>query len=212
MDRVVLGCTAAILVRALLLQEAASSTIRVEPGHGNTRGRLQVFHDGIWGTVCDDSFGNPDARVACRALGINSKYAVPWNFGPGSGSILLDDLACHGTEESLDDCLHNVWGDHECEHSEDTGVICTDDEVMVTPTNVPVLVSDGDQVNFTCLALGNMGRPFRYHWFSGIQHSTDCGDTRVHQRLPDTLIISNGSDLGSSTANIGVQCKYISER
>ena len=33
------------------------------------QGRLEVQVNGIWGTVCDDVFGDTEAGVACDALG-----------------------------------------------------------------------------------------------------------------------------------------------
>ena len=46
-------------------------------------------------------------------------------FGDGIGSILLDNLMCEGTENSLLDCVASEGiGIHNCEHSEDAGVRC----------------------------------------------------------------------------------------
>ena len=48
--------------------------ISLEPirlADGNiTAGRIEVYANYTWGTVCDDGFGNDDAIVACRQLGL----------------------------------------------------------------------------------------------------------------------------------------------
>ena len=88
---------------------------------------MEVFHDGHWGTVCDDSWDIKDAQVVCRQLGSLRADAAPKNaaFGEGNGHIWLDDVQCLGNESSLENCPHEGWGHENCGHYEDASVVCS---------------------------------------------------------------------------------------
>lgn len=97
-----------------------------EQGHGN-QGRVEIYIDGEWGTVCDDQWTIKNAAVVCQQLGFPYALKASKNseFGEGKNlRILLDDIQCDGTESSLLDCKHAGVGTHNCAHYEDAGVIC----------------------------------------------------------------------------------------
>ena len=84
--------------------------------------RVEVFVSGEWGTVCDDSWDDQDARVVCAEVGCSGgNPTAVQQFGGGVGQIWLDEVSCTGSEASLSDCDHNGWGQHNCGHYEDAG-------------------------------------------------------------------------------------------
>uniref|UniRef100_A0A668AVQ9 Soluble scavenger receptor cysteine-rich domain-containing protein SSC5D n=1 Tax=Myripristis murdjan TaxID=586833 RepID=A0A668AVQ9_9TELE len=91
-------------------------------------GRVEIFYNNSWGTVCDDDWGIMDAQVVCRELGCGTAIEATSRayFGAGNNDIWLDDVSCSGNESSLTDCPHSGFGIHNCNHGEDAGVNCTD--------------------------------------------------------------------------------------
>eukprot|EP00063_Salmo_salar_P016165 XP_013991000.1 PREDICTED: deleted in malignant brain tumors 1 protein-like [Salmo salar] len=105
-------------------------TVRLVDGPNRCSGRVEVYQDGSWGTVCDDNWALLDAQVVCRELSCGPATEAPHqaHFGEGSGSILLDDVACMGSEGSLLECSSGGIGNHDCGHDEDASVTCMMDQ------------------------------------------------------------------------------------
>ncbi|XP_056006696.1 deleted in malignant brain tumors 1 protein-like [Ostrea edulis] len=109
------------------LEETIITDTRITGGNYSGMGRLEVKYRGNWGTVCDDDFSSNNAKVACRQVGypwIHATYKSSAYFGRGSGEIVLDNVRCRGDESSLALCRHNGFGQENCGHHEDVGVIC----------------------------------------------------------------------------------------
>ncbi|NWX10562.1 LOX3B oxidase, partial [Caloenas nicobarica] len=97
----------------------------------HNEGRVEVFYNDEWGTVCDDDFTLANAHVLCRHLGFVAAtgWAHSAKYGKGVGRIWLDNLNCAGGEKNVGDCKHRGWGNSDCSHEEDAGVICKDERI-----------------------------------------------------------------------------------
>ena len=100
--------------------------VRLVDGSSPWQGRLEIYLNGEWGTVCRDYWNLNNARVVCRQLGMGSPVStINYDFtGTPPDPIWLDDVRCSGNEAILSECPSRGIGVHNCGHHEDVGLEC----------------------------------------------------------------------------------------
>ncbi|XP_075999002.1 galectin-3-binding protein A-like [Genypterus blacodes] len=109
-----------------LATEQQEGDVRLFGSSKPSEGRVEVFHAGQWGTVCDDGWDMADAQVVCRQLhfpGVKAA-ALTTRYQQAPEPIWLDDISCNGTERALTRCYFQGWGVTDCSHKEDVAIAC----------------------------------------------------------------------------------------
>ena len=99
-------------------------------------GRVEVKHQGAWGTVNDYNWNMEEARVVCRQLRCGTAVDAPKGskFGPGIGPIWFHYIYCKGQESAITECSYPVVMDHHPEghsHNKDAGAVCSGKSCLV---------------------------------------------------------------------------------
>ncbi|KAM6216250.1 antigen WC1.1-like [Rhynchocyon petersi] len=195
--------------------------LRLMEGDSLCSGRVEIWHNGSWGTVCDDSWSLSEAEVVCQQLGCGLALEALQEaaFGPGNGKIWLDEVRCSGRESSLWDCAAQPWGHSNCKHEEDAGVRCSGDRMTSTPTSKSTRSrSDSTSGTFSlpeilCVALGAilflvliiLGTQL-YKWRSESQELSgfeDALNEALYEDI-DYLVKAEKKDLMDSSENLSV--------
>ncbi len=105
---------------------------------------MQICLSHVWGSICDDLWDHSDALVVCRQLGYTDTDSIAFrkaHYGRGVAAIHLDDVSCVGMERTLLECTHAGVHVHNCDTSEDAGVLCIGELLLEIPTIMMVEAS-----------------------------------------------------------------------
>ncbi|XP_049323428.1 scavenger receptor cysteine-rich type 1 protein M130-like isoform X3 [Astyanax mexicanus] len=124
--------------------------IRLRGGEEICSGRLEVYYNAEWGSICADLWDIRDAQVVCRQLGCGPALSANRRAadGSGGGTIWMNRVKCRGNEIHLWDCPHSLKIHTGCSHS--AGVTCADifvtlpfsSETTTTYTTVPAQLTE----------------------------------------------------------------------
>ena len=108
------------------MDAVSNGDLRLVGGSTYKEGRVEMYYNSVWGTVCDDLWDYLDAQVVCKQLGFGSYGSVLTGSSvtDGTGRIWLDNVRCTGSETRILNCARNSVGSHNCGHHEDAGVRC----------------------------------------------------------------------------------------
>ena len=99
-------------------------TVRLVDGGSFNEGRVEVYYSGRWGTVCDDGWNDNYASLVCAQLGFGSSGRLA-DFGPGTGTVMLENVLCIRNATILASCGHyGVGVTVQCNHNNDVGLKC----------------------------------------------------------------------------------------
>ena len=104
-----------------------SGNVRLVGGSSSASGRVEIYHQGQWGTICDDEWNLDEGYAVCIQLGFYGVTRVmgEGEFGPGDeNSPIIEAVDCDGTQTTLEDCQIIGWGTTTCHHRQDAGVEC----------------------------------------------------------------------------------------
>ena len=80
--------------------------MRLVGGSSSNEGRVEVYYNGEWGSVCGDVWDDTDAGVVCRELGLGSSGRSAY-FGSNGNPVLLGDVVCSDNDMVLARCGHS---------------------------------------------------------------------------------------------------------
>jgi len=207
-----------VIITSLLIATDAQDTIRI-----GADGRVEVFEDLQWGTVCSDNVGETEGIVICRILGQPFGRIIPNSQMPSSSQIqFLRQLQCAGNEQNIRSC-DGMWGFSNSCDGRDLGIVCgsepttasatTECKVQRFPTAGVKIISQGAQ--FICANVKKEAAPdcanqtaCEFTQDLGLTNKTDELEIPLSSKFTANLTIRAIGCFDDRTTNIQV-CKIV---
>ncbi|CAK1540979.1 unnamed protein product [Leptosia nina] len=103
--------------------DASSTSLRLAGGRNNLEGRVEIYYNNTWGSICPDGWTLYEASAVCHHLALGHAVQAPQSDFFGGSKIVLSGVECQGNETNLFTCKHRALGDVVCPGEK--GVICT---------------------------------------------------------------------------------------
>ncbi|XP_064397364.1 neurotrypsin-like isoform X2 [Halichondria panicea] len=107
--------TAAVTINCI---DCTDGAMRLVGGSTVSEGRLEICHNGQWGTICNQGWTDRRAAQVCSRLGLPTYNATLHQFNGGAGSVYTYN--CTTIDSDISNCIQ----ESSCAHSMDAGVKC----------------------------------------------------------------------------------------
>ncbi|XP_029015003.1 galectin-3-binding protein A-like [Betta splendens] len=201
-----------------LFRRLQEGDVRLVGSSRASEGRVEIYHNGRWGTVCDDGWDIAEARVLCRQLKFPGAKEVVFgqNYGPAAtGPIWMDDTNCKGTETRLISCAFKGWGSSDCTHKEDVGVVCDTGSRLLQGLTNSTSDASGYSLDHSYTLSDDLGRIFDSG--VGCDFTISVNDDKqengteevicAHKMILSQVPLFNASAKSSITVNISQSCQ-----
>ncbi|GCC17471.1 hypothetical protein chiPu_0021541 [Chiloscyllium punctatum] len=168
--------------------------MRLVRGNNICSGRVEVYRDSTWGTICDNGWDINEAKVVCRVLNCGTAVSATSGtyYGEGTGRIWLDNVSCDGTESVLAQCSAKSAVARNCTSKTLAGVICSGP--------LPIRL-----VNNTHMCSGRVEIYGRSGWRNTCNNSWDLNSANVVCRMLNCgKVLKATTYLQEGTANISM--------
>ncbi|CAH1239247.1 MALRD1 [Branchiostoma lanceolatum] len=115
-------------------------SVRLVDGARFDEGRVEIYYNHRWGTICNIGWTQTSADVVCAQLGYRMSVWTDSRYpAPDSTPILLDDVICGSRNTTrITECRTKPWENWSplCNHARDVSVRCVGQWHQCTPDQI----------------------------------------------------------------------------